>query len=407
MKDGLKKANFLNYSILIPYLIMSAVGIVMVFSATVPYQLAMGLSPYKMAINQGAFMLLSFIAIAVIYRMKLRALKSKKIIGCVLILLILSMIYSRVGPGTYANGAHGWIPIPGIGTIQPAEYAKFFVVWYLASVFSEKQEEIYQKDISAIFKGETLWKRLFSGWRFWILIMLAILVIMPDLGNATILAMITGVMIASSGISWRWFSGYGKMFLAAMVAAIAYLYAVGGDVLPGHYVNARFKAMVNPFSDLSTFGHQLANSYYAVSNGGWFGRGLGNSIEKNGYLPAAHTDFIFSIVIEELGLIGGTIILGVLFFMITRILQVGIRAKSAFNSMICIGIAATLLISVFINIGGAFGIIPETGVTFPFLSQGGSSFLILSLGIAFVLNISADEKRREVRELSSTYVRNL
>lgn len=130
-------------------------------------------------------------------------------------------------------------------------------------------------------------------------------------------------------------------------------------------------------------------------------------LRKNGFLPEAHTDFIFSIVIEELGLIGGIIVLGVLFFMIVRILMVGIRAKSAFNSMICIGIGSTLLISVFINIGGAFGIIPETGVTFPFLSQGGSSFLVLSLGIAFVLNISADEKRREVRELSSTYARNV
>ncbi|WP_213495575.1 FtsW/RodA/SpoVE family cell cycle protein [Lactococcus formosensis] len=407
MKDGLKKANFLNYSILIPYLIMSAVGIVMVFSATVPYQLAKGLSPYKMAINQGAFMLLSFVAIAVIYRMKLRAFKSKKMIGWVLGLLVLAMFYSRFGPNTSANGAHGWIPIPGVGTIQPAEYAKFFVVWYLASVFSEKQDEIYEKDIAAIFKGKTLGQKLFGGWRFSILLMLGILVIMPDLGNASIMAMITGVMIASSGISWRWFSGYGKMILGAMVAFIVYLYAVDGDVIPGHYVNARFKAMVNPFEGLSTYGHQMANSYYAVSNGGWFGRGLGNSIEKNGFLPEAHTDFIFSIVIEELGLIGGIIVLGVLFFMIVRILMVGIRAKNAFNSMICIGIGSTLLISVFINIGGAFGIIPETGVTFPFLSQGGSSFLVLSLGIAFVLNISADEKRREVRELSSTYARNV
>ncbi len=407
MKDGLKKANFLNYSILIPYLIMSAVGIVMVFSATVPYQLAKGLSPYKMAINQGAFMLLSFVAIAVIYRMKLRAFKSKKMIGWVLGLLVLAMFYSRFGPNTSANGAHGWIPIPGVGTIQPAEYAKFFVVWYLASVFSEKQDEIYEKDIAAIFKGKTLGQKLFGGWRFSILLMLGILVIMPDLGNASIMAMITGVMIASSGISWRWFSGYGKMILGAMIAFIVYLYAVDGDVIPGHYVNARFKAMVNPFEGLSTYGHQMANSYYAVSNGGWFGRGLGNSIEKNGFLPEAHTDFIFSIVIEELGLIGGIIVLGVLFFMIVRILMVGIRAKSAFNSMICIGIGSTLLISVFINIGGAFGIIPETGVTFPFLSQGGSSFLVLSLGIAFVLNISADEKRREVRELSSTYARNV
>ena len=106
---------------------------------------------------------------------------------------------------------------------------------------------------------------------------------------------------------------------------------------------------------------------------------------------------------EELGIIGGIIILAILFFLISRMLIVGIRAKSAFNSLIMIGVSGLLLVQVFVNVGGAIGIIPETGVTFPFLSQGGSSFLVLSLGIAFALNISADEKRREVSELSNHY----
>ena len=154
---------------------------------------------------------------------------------------------------------------------------------------------------------------------------------------------------------------------------------------------------------MANSGHQLANSYYAFVNGGWTGRGLGNSIQKNGFLPEAQTDFIFPIVVEELGIIGGIIILAILFFLISRMLIVGIKAKSVFNSLIMIGVSGLLLIQVFVNVGGAIGIIPETGVTFPFLSQGGSSFLVLSLGIAFALNISADEKRREVSELSNHY----
>ena len=137
----------------------------------------------------------------------------------------------------------------------------------------------------------------------------------------------------------------------------------------------------------------MANSYYAMSNGGWLGLGLGNSIEKKGYLPEAHTDFAFSIVIEELGLVGASLILAILFFLILRIIVVGIRARDPFNSMMALGIAGMLLVQTFVNIGGISGLIPATGVTFPFLSQGGNSLLIISIGVALVLNIDAHERR--------------
>lgn len=142
--------------------------------------------------------------------------------------------------------------------------------------------------------------------------------------------------------------------------------------------------------------HQLANSYYAISNGGWFGKGLGNSVQKKGFLPEAHTDFIFAITLEELGIIGGLAILGLLMFMIARIILVGVRSKKPFNSLMCIGIGTMLLIQVFINVGGITGIIPLTGITFPFLSQGGNSLLIISIAVVFVLNISADETRQKL-----------
>lgn len=408
MNDGLKKGNFLNYSILIPYLLLAGIGVVMVFSATVPYQLSFGLSPYKLAITQVAFVLLSFVAIAVIYRMKLKALKNRRIIGFMIIILLLLLTYSRFGPHTSANGAHGWIPIPGIGTIQPAEFAKVFSVWYLASVFSAKQEAIEQNGINEIFTGKKWYQKLFMGWRLPIVIILGLEFIMPDFGNLVIIAAIVLTMVGVSGISYRWFSGYAKIFVGVIAVFFAAVFATGGNIVPSFmgslvYQNSRFKAFVNPFLGLDTYGHQMANSYYAIVNGGWFGRGLGNSIEKNGYLPEAHTDFIFSIVVEELGLIGAFIILGIFFFLIIRILLVGIRAKNPFNSLICIGMSVMFLVQIFVNVGGATGIIPETGVTFPFISQGGSSFLVLSLGIAFVLNVSADEKRRELLNLTQEY----
>jgi cell division protein FtsW len=135
------------------------------------------------------------------------------------------------------------------------------------------------------------------------------------------------------------------------------------------------------------------NGYYAISNGGWFGMGLGNSIEKKGYLPEAGTDYIFNILVEETGVIGAILVLGILSFLIYRIIHVGLHATRSFNSIMCLGVGAMMLIQVFVNLGGVLGLIPATGVTFPFLSQGGNSLLILTIGVAFALNIIADEKR--------------
>ena len=119
-------------------------------------------------------------------------------------------------------------------------------------------------------------------------------------------------------------------------------------------------------------------------------------------LPEAHTDFIFAITLEELGIIGGLAILGLLMFMIARIILVGVRSKKPFNTNVYWG--TMLLIQVFINVGGITGIIPLTGITFPFLSQGGNSLLIISIAVAFVRNISADETRQKLEKESTIYL---
>ena len=220
---------------------------------------------------------------------------------------------------------------------------------------------------------------------------------MPDLGNATILLLTVLIVISTSGVAYRWFSTMLGAVVGGSAAVLASIWLIGvkrvEQVPVFVYVAKRFSSFFNPFDDLSGSGHQLANSYYAMSNGGWFGLGLGNSIEKRGYLPEAHTDFVFSIVIEEVGFFGATLILALLFFLILRIILVGTRAKDPFNSMMALGIGGMILMQTFVNIGGISGLIPSTGVTFPFLSQGGNSLLVLSVAIAFVLNIDANERR--------------
>ncbi|MBO4107280.1 cell division peptidoglycan polymerase FtsW [Streptococcus suis] len=395
------KKHLLNYSILIPYLILSIIGLVMVYSTTSALQIQKGGNPFSMVITQAAFWVLSLGFIYMIYRMKLSFLRQKKLIMVVLLAEVAMLVASRFFDPV--NGAHGWIRLGpgGIIGLQPAEYLKLIIIWYLADKFSQMQDDIRIYDYQALIKGSWI-PKAFNDWRVVSLVFLALVGSLPDLGNATIIGLIMVVMVSTSGIGYRWFSTIIAGIVLGAFVLLSTIRILGVELVAQipvfGYIARRFAAYFNPFVDATESGLQLANSYYAMSNGGWFGLGLGNSIEKNGYLPEAHTDFAFSIVIEELGFFGGSLILGLLVFLILRIIVVGIRARNPFNAMMAFGVAAMLLIQIFINVGGISGVIPATGVTFPFISQGGNSLLTISIGIAFVLNIDANEKRVLLQE---------
>ena len=396
----IEKRHLLNYSILIPYLILSIIGLIVVYSTTSALAIQSGVSSIRMVRTQGLFFILSLLTIALIYKFSLNFLRNKKVLAFVIFIEVILLILSRFITDT-VNGAHGWLTIPGGFSIQPAEYLKVILVWYLALIFSKRQDEIRDYDYQALTHNEWIPRNL-NDWRWLTLILIGIVVIMPDLGNATILALTVVIMITASGVGYRWFTSLLGLVVGVSSIVLGSIWIIGVDRVAKipvfGYVAKRFSAFFNPFNDLSGAGHQLANSYYAMSNGGWFGLGLGNSIEKQGYLPEAHTDFVFAIVIEELGFVGASLILALLFFLILRIILVGIRAKNPFNSMMAIGIGGMILVQTFINIGGISGLIPSTGVTFPFLSQGGNSLWVLSVAIAFVLNIDASEKRAKMEQ---------
>ena len=381
-------------------MILSIIGLIVVYSTTSALAIQSGVSSIRMVRTQGLFFILSLLTIALIYKFSLNFLRNKKVLAVIIFIEVILLLLSRFVTDT-VNGAHGWLTIPGGFSIQPAEYLKVILVWYLALIFSKRQDEIRDYDYQALTHNEWIPRNL-TDWRWLTLILIGIVAIMPDLGNATILALTVLIMITASGVGYRWFTSLLGLVVSGSAIILGSIWIIGVDRVAKipvfGYVAKRFSAFFNPFNDLTGAGHQLANSYYAMSNGGWFGLGLGNSIEKQGYLPEAHTDFVFAIVIEELGFVGASLILALLFFLILRVILVGIRAKNPFNSMMAIGIGGMMLVQTFINIGGISGLIPSTGVTFPFLSQGGNSLWVLSVAIAFVLNIDASEKRLRMKQ---------
>ena len=393
----ISKRHLLNYSILVPYILLSVLGLIVVYSTTSASLIQEGQSAFQLVRNQGIFWIVSLLLIAVIYKLKLGFLRNERLLFIVMFSELVLLALARL-IGIPINGAYGWIKVGPI-TIQPAEYLKIIIIWYLAQRFSKQQEEIGVYDFQVLTQNQWL-PRSFNDWRFVLIVMIGSLAIFPDLGNATILFLVALLMYSISGIDHRWFATILGILTSVSFVSLTAIKLIGVDKVSKipvfGYVAKRFSAFFNPFDDVAGAGHQLANSYYAMVNGGWFGLGLGNSIEKRGYLPEAHTDFVFSIVIEEFGFVGASLILALLFFLILRIILVGVRAKDPFNSMVAIGIGGMILIQVFVNIGGISGLIPSTGVTFPFLSQGGNSLLVLSVAIAFVLNIDASEKRAKL-----------
>ena len=401
----ISKRHLLNYSILVPYILLSVLGLIVVYSTTSASLIQEGKSAFQLVRNQGLFWIVSLFLIALIYKLKLGFLKNERLLFIVMFVELVLLALARL-VGIPINGAYGWIKV-GPVTIQPAEYLKIIIIWYLAQRFSKQQDEIGVYDFQVLTQNQWF-PRAFNDWRFVLLVMIGSLAIFPDLGNATILLLVSILMYTISGIAYRWFGTIVGLLIGASTISLTAIKIIGVEKFSKipvfGYVAKRFSAFFNPFDDVAGAGHQLANSYYAMVNGGWFGLGLGNSIEKRGYLPEAHTDFVFSIVIEEFGFVGASLILALVFFLILRIILVGIRAKNPFNSMMAIGIGGMILIQVFVNIGGISGLIPSTGVTFPFLSQGGNSLLVLSVAIAFVLNIDASEKRAGLyNELESQF----
>ncbi|MBM6613614.1 FtsW/RodA/SpoVE family cell cycle protein [Desemzia sp. RIT804] len=390
----MKKLSYLDYYILIPYLVLTSVGILMVYSASSFIALKSFDNAQYYFIRQAVFAGVGLFLCFFVYMLRLEILKYKAFVISAISIIVI-MLLSLLAVGKEINGAKGWLDLGPLGRIQPAEFAKVVVIWYFAYIFSRRQQRFVQ-DLR-----ETVNAFLAPLLLFVVGIVFPI-ILQPDIGGAIIILAIGVVMVLTSGISYKFGFGLGIVG-SAVIFGVIELIRKFGTSLPfiEDYQYDRFLAFWDPFAVSESTGLQLVNSYYALNRGGLFGVGIGESVQKTGYLPEPYTDFIMSILGEELGLVGVLAVVLLFGFLILRIYLIGIKTKDSFGSLLCIGIATMLLIQSTINLGGVLGLMPITGVTFPFISYGGSSILILSASMGVALNVSATSKRRELRAKST------
>lgn len=373
------KYHYWDSYLLIPYLLLCVVGVVMVYSASAAIKLQNGGSPKAYLFKQLLFMIIGICAMLTTAMIPLEKFRKPNFLATSTLVMIGMLVFVKLF-GAAVNGAQGWLRL-GMFSLQPAELCKLFLILYLSDRF-----DLYAERGLSVTRNFRQMEAPFiiAG------LCLFLIIIQPDIGGAVINLAIVVIILMASEMPY-------KTSISIIAGGVIFSYFLIDKAVSLHLIHgykaARFIAFTDPFGTAKGAGSQLVNSYYAISNGGVFGVGLGNSIQKMGYLPEPNTDFIMAVTAEELGLIGVSIILILLAVLICRIVWLGVRADSMYSALVCYGAAAFMTVEATFNIGGVVGILPITGVTFPFVSYGGSSMLVLSLTLGLAVQISSREKR--------------
>ncbi|WP_100487572.1 FtsW/RodA/SpoVE family cell cycle protein [Sporolactobacillus pectinivorans] len=356
-----------DYSFLVVMMLLISFGMIMIYSAgsvwaTLIYKNA---SPDYFFVRQMIWFVgaafFGLIGLLVPYQAYRSAVKPLLI--CSLGLLIL--LYFA---GSTSNNAQSWLNI-GFFNLQPSEFVKITIIFYLASVFSNKQKTISKFSTSV------------APPLIVVSVFFVIIAKEPDLGTAMIIIAISFAMILCAGLKMKHL-----IWLMGGSGILVYLYFT--KLLSANEAG-RFTAAYDPFAVANSTGRQLINSYIAIASGGLLGKGLGRSIEKTGFLPEPQTDFIIAIIGEELGLIGVLFVVLCIAYLVFRGFVTAIRCKDVFGSLLAIGISSMVAVQTLVNLGVATGLLPLTGVPLPFISYGGSSLVVMVFSICVLMNISA------------------
>lgn len=355
-------------------LILFLTGLIMVFSASnVTSFMQYEVSPYHFFARQLIFLVVSIILGCFIIRF---STKTYGYISWFAVIGLIGLLIVVLVNGKLINQARSWIELFGGVTLQPSEFVKVATIVWMASFCNGNNKG---------FKGYLL---LFA-----IIGLITVLIMLqPDLGTASIFVMIVFMMFTSLNISKKVKRNIVLTVLIVGVLVIALLMNNGVQLFFERQLG-RFDYF-NPCSEEKFYstGTQVCNGFIAFNNGGLLGAGLGNSTQKYLYLPEPYTDFIFAIVVEELGFVGASAILIMMFIVLWRIFIIAKDSKSSQNRMMCYGIFWYLLIHIIVNLGGVTGLIPLTGVPLPFLSYGGSYLMCVVVALTIVQRVAIENK---------------
>lgn len=371
--DDKKEKRKTDWLLITAYLLSSIIGLLMIYSASSYRLMTTGGLSAALLQRQLVFLLLSWGMIVFIQRMRVQVLLSRKLAWTLLSFGVVMLFLTHFSIlGVTVNGAQRWISIFGI-QFQPSEITNVGMILYLASYFKEKRAlPELKKPLMLLF------------------LCCLLILLQPKVAGVIILVFLAFIMIATVQVPV-------KMIMLMFGVLVGSLFLFGGTIfflgqqgyLPEFFMHVYYRIQLvgNPFSDPYGQGFQMVHSYYALYNGGLSGLGLGNSITKKGFLPVAETDFIFSVLVEELGLFMGIFVIGLLFVIILRLFIRAAAVKDSQSGLILLGTATLLLLQTSINIASILGLMPMTGVPLPFISYGGSSYLILSFALGICLKL--------------------
>ncbi|EKO3398780.1 cell division protein FtsW [Vibrio fluvialis] len=351
------------------------IGLVMVTSASFPISSRLTDQPFHFMFRHAIFLMLALITSAVVLQVPLQRWMqySSVLLAISFVLLIIVLL-----AGKSVNGASRWIPL-GLFNLQPAEVAKLSLFIFMSGYLVRKHDEVRQTFFGGFLKPIMVFGTL------------AVLLLgQPDLGTVIVMLVTLFGMLFIAGAKL-------SQFLALMVAGIL---AVVALIAAEPYRIRRVTSFLDPWEDPFGSGYQLTQSLMAFGRGEWFGQGLGNSIQKLEYLPEAHTDFVFAVMAEELGFVGVTLVLMLIFSLVFKAILIGKKAfehDQQFGGYLAFGIGIWFAFQTLVNVGAAAGMVPTKGLTLPLISYGGSSLIIMSVAVSILLRIDHECRMTDSR----------
>ncbi len=360
----------IDYALFGAAVALLVIGVVMVYSASAIYAEKNLGRPLYFFQRQFIWAVVSLFAMGAVSRMDYNRLREyvMPFFGITCVTLVAALFFPSVA------GAKRWIRIGPIG-IQPAEFAKLTSILFLAAYLDKKHSKL-----GNFLQGIALPLAVVG-------VLLVLIGIEPDLGTPTLMFSVAVLMLFVAGA--RVSSLFGALALAVPVIA--------EELWRKPYRRARLLSFLHPFENIKGAGYQLAQSILAVGSGGWLGKGFGASKLKLMYLPTPHTDFIFPVVCEELGLLGAAVVLALFATILVRGIRIARAAPNLFGTLLAAGVSFSIVLQAFFNIAMSIGLLPTKGIPLPFFSYGGSSLLSTMLGVGILLSVSRQTRAEALK----------
>lgn len=365
MAKYLKQRVKPDYKIAFLAIALAIFGLVAIASASVvvAYDKFGGANDYYFVWHQAIALVIGLIGMSIFSNFDYRNLKKIAVPFLIIVLVLLVAVFlPKIG--STAKGAHRWIDL-GF-SFQPSELAKISFIIYLSAWLESKKDELSKVS------------RALLPFAVMLLVVSALIILEPDLGTLTIIILTSTILFFAAGAP-VWHIGSLGLFLAGIFVVF---------VRSATYRWNRFLTYLNPGAETLGKGYHVSQAFIAVSQGGFWGRGFGQSLQKMKYLPEPHTDSIFAVICEELGFLRASLIILAFAYLFWLGVKVARRAPDDFGRLLALGLTASLVIQAFVNIAALLGLIPLTGVTLPFISYGGTSLVISFVQIGILLNIS-------------------